>query len=185
LPGQVFIDRNTLGGLWNTVRNFEPDIIFCPPVITDPLAGIHIDHYNTAWAVRMIAYQLGVPHAYPTMNKSAKLRVTNPIIINVEDSYAGEGNFDFSIDIKDDIYESKIQMALCHKSQVFEWLPWNLDGIEKTISETEFRESFRARHSKINKRYSRDDLIPREYFRVTRWGKVVSIDRVKNLLKIL
>ena len=37
LPGQVFIDHNTLGGLWNAIRAFEPDFIFCPPVIEDPL----------------------------------------------------------------------------------------------------------------------------------------------------
>ena len=184
LPGQIFIDRNTLGGLWNAVRDFEPDLIFCPPVITDPLAGIHIDHYNTAWAVRMIAYQLTVPHAYPTMNKTMKLRTINPIIINVEDSYAGEGDFDFSIDIKDDIYESKIQMALCHKSQVFEWLPWNFDSLEKTITEAEFRQSFRNRHSDINKRYAKDGSIPREYFRITRWGRIVTLEDVQKLLKV-
>lgn len=182
LLGQFFIDRNTLGGLWNAVRDFEPDFIFCPPVITDPLAGIHIDHYNTAWAVRMIAYQLSVPHAYPTMNKVMKLRVTNPIIINVEDSYAGEGDFDFSIDIKTDIYESKLQMALCHKSQVFEWLPWNNDGLERTIDEAEFLNNFRKRHSVVNKRYGKDDSKPREYFRVTRWGKNADPESVQKLL---
>lgn len=183
LPGQVFIDRNTLGGLWNAIRDFEPDFIFCPPVVTDPLAGIHIDHYNTAWAVRMIAYQLTVPHAYPTMNGVMKLRVPYPVIINVDDSYAGEGDFDFSIDIKDDLYERKIEMSLCHQSQVFEWLPWNFDGIEKTIDEAEFREGFRIRHSRINKRYANDDAVPREYFRMTRWGKIASREEVLLCLK--
>lgn len=180
--GQFFIDRNTLGGLWNAVRDFEPDFIFCPPVITDPLAGIHIDHYNTAWAVRMLAYQFTVPHAYPTINNTMKLRVTKPIIINVEDSYAGEDGFDFSIDIKDEIYESKIQMALCHESQVFEWVPWNFEGLERTIDEAEFKDGFRKRHAEINKRYGKDDSTPREYFRITRWGDTAAPEDIKKLL---
>ena len=64
LAGQIFIDRNTLGGLWNVVRNFEPDFIFCPPVPADPLRGVHIDHYNTACTVRLTAYQYKVSYAY-------------------------------------------------------------------------------------------------------------------------
>lgn len=184
LPGLVFIDNNTLGGLWNAIRYFEPDFIFCPPVVTDPLAGIHMDHYNTAWAIRMIAYQLSVPHAYPTMNGAMKLRVPTPIIINVDDSYAGEGGFDFSIDLTDDIYEHKIKMALCHQSQVFEWLPWNFNGVETTITEAEFRESFRNRHSTINKRYANDDRVPREYFRMTRWGKIASPEEVLSKMQL-
>lgn len=28
---QVFINHNLLGGLWNAIRDFEPDVIFCPP----------------------------------------------------------------------------------------------------------------------------------------------------------
>ncbi len=182
LPGQVFINRNFLGGLWNVIRDFEPDYIFCPPVITDPLAGIHIDHYNTAWAVRMVAYQLTVPHAYPTMNNIMKLHVNNPVIINVEDSYAGEGEFDFSIDIKPDVYERKVQMSLCHESQVFEWIPWNFEGSKKKITEAEFRDNFRIRHSRINQRYKQNDLIPREYFRITQWGKVASSEDIQKLL---
>lgn len=182
VPGQLFIDANTLGGLWNAVRDFEPDFIFCPPLVSDPLAGIHIDHYNTAMAVRMIAYQLTVPHAYPTVNKTLKLRVACPVIINVDDSYAGEGAYDFSVAMEDDIYESKVRMALCHRSQVFEWLPWNFNGLETPVSEAEFRADFRKRHSRINERYNNDDSTPREYFRITRWGKSASPEDIRKLL---
>jgi LmbE family N-acetylglucosaminyl deacetylase len=174
VPGQLYIDRNTMGGLWNNIRDFEPDFIFCPPVTSDPLAGIHIDHYNTAWAVRLLAYQLTVPHAYPTVNGAVKAKIIDPVIINVEDSYAEEADFDFFIELDDELYENKVRMALCHESQVFEWLPWNFNDYGKNIDEAEFRKSFRQRHSDLNQRYGRDNSIPREYFRITRWGRTAN-----------
>jgi LmbE family N-acetylglucosaminyl deacetylase len=183
LPGQVFIDRNLLGGLWNAIRDFEPDYIFCPPVINDPLAGIHIDHYNTAWAVRMVTYQLTVPHAYPTMNGIPKMRTPYPVIVNVDDTYACENGYDLAIDISD-VYEDKIKMALCHKSQIFEWLPWNSNSEKTNITEKDYREKFMKRHSWVNRRYSNDDNVPREYFRLTRWGNVEDKEAVLSKLDI-
>ena len=88
IPAQVFLDRNVLGGLWNVIRKFKPDCIFCPLVISDPLAGIYIDHFNTACAVRMMAYQLLVPHAYSTIGGEPELYRKMPLIINIDDFYA-------------------------------------------------------------------------------------------------
>ena len=181
LPGQVFIDRNFLGGLWNAIRNFEPDYIFCPPIITDPLTGIHIDHYNTAWAVRMVAYQLTVPHAYPTMNENLRARTVCPVIINVDDTYACEKMYDFLVDISD-VYETKVKMALCHESQIFEWLPWN-SGSEKDVTSEQFKENFKKRHISVNERYGNDNNVPREYFRLTRWGKTKNKEEILSELK--
>jgi LmbE family N-acetylglucosaminyl deacetylase len=168
LPGQVFIDRNTLGGLWNAVRAFSPDYIFCPPVITDPRAGIHIDHYNTAWAVRMTAYQLTVPHAYPALTDAAKGRMKPPLIITVDDVYAKEQGYDVAVDISGE-YARKEQMALCHESQVFEWLPWN--GGNERPSRDEFLAKFKERHRSTNRRYGLPEDTPREFFRFTFWGR--------------
>lgn len=180
LHGNVFIDRNTLGGLWNAVRGFQPHYVFCPPMITNPLAGIHIDHYNTAWAVRMIAYQLTVPHAYPIINGSmTSERGVYPVIVNVDDTYAVENGWHVSVDI-DDCYEEKVRMALCHESQIFEWLPWN--GQREKPSKDEFRAIFRKRHSDVNQRNGRDDKIPREYFQLTSWGKRPSKSDLDDLL---
>lgn len=166
LSGNIWLDQNTLGGLWNIVRDFEPDFIFCPPVVNNPLAGIHIDHYNTACAVRMIAYQLAVPHAYPTLNGSIKKTRCTPVIINVDDVYACENGYDYAVDISD-VYPIKEKMALCHESQIFEWLPWV--SARSTPTPQEFCANFRARHSVTNKRYGQADDAPREYFRLTSW----------------
>ena len=35
-----------LAALWKAIRDFEPDYLFCPPVPSSPLAGIHVDHLS-------------------------------------------------------------------------------------------------------------------------------------------
>lgn len=179
LSGQVFIDRNTLGGLWNAVRHFEPDYIFCPPVPSDPLRGVHIDHYNTACAVRLTAYQYKVPHAYPSIGSSVKRKLICPVIINLDDNYTAENNYHISVDITSG-YDKKSQMLLCHKSQILEWLPWT-EGKKENISEKEFLENLQKRHLFINRIYGKSDEIPREYFCVTQWGKTATMDDIKKL----
>jgi len=168
VASQVIVDRNLLGGLWNAIRAFEPHVIFCPPITRDPLAGIHIDHENTAAAVRMVAYQLVVPRAYPTMDGPVKLRVPSPLILNVDDIYASEAHYDVRQDIRE-TWELKARMGLCHPSQVFEWLPFAQGKAVPT--EAQWLESFRQRHLSANQRYNQADQIVSEYFRVTRWGR--------------
>lgn len=172
---QVFIDRNTLGGLWNAVRAFEPHYIFCPPVTSDSLAGVHIDHYNTGLALRFIAYQIGVPHAYPVTNGVFRKKVIDPVIINVDDGYSMGTECHVAVDITD-FLETKFDMALCHESQLQEWLPWRSNEELPTLAEA--REQLKKRHEKSNKRYKSDDNVAREFYCFTRWGKIPSLEDV-------
>lgn len=179
LPGQVFLDRNTLGGLWNAVRNFEPDFIFCPPVPSDPLRGVHIDHYNTACAVRLTAYQFKVPNAYPSLNTPIKRKLICPIIINLDDNYISDDDYHISVDISS-VYEKKLQMLLCHESQVLEWLPWT-NGSTRKIAEEEFVKNLHKRHDSTNRVHGKCDNIPREYFCITQWSKTATMDDIKKI----
>lgn len=179
LPGQMTLDKNALGGLWNAVRNFEPEYIFCPPLPSDPLQGVHIDHYNTAWAVRLTAYQYKVPNAYPSVTEPVKRKLICPVIINLDDTYISENNYHVSVNI-DSSYDKKVQMLLCHKSQMLEWLPW-IEGKEKHISEKEFFDNLRSAHSLANQAHGKPDDVPREYFCVTQWGRVASMHAVKRI----
>lgn len=179
VPGQVFLERNVLGGLWNAIRAFEPDVIFCPPVVTDPLAGVHIDHVNTAHAVRLVAYQLCAPNAYPTMSGPKKLRFRIPLIVNVDDNYAREAKYHVRQDISA-VYDTKVQMAKCHESQILEWLPWTAGATEPITFEA-WRKTFDERHEKCNERYACNDGIPSEYFRITRWGRTPEEGELKRL----
>jgi len=169
VPSQVFLDHNTMGGLWNCIRAWEPDVIFCPPVPSDPLAGVHIDHFHTAMAVRLVAYHILVPYAYPTMDGPVKQRVPYPLIINVEDSYSSEGDYHVRQDIST-VYDRKKAMGLCHESQIFEWLPFT-QGAEHAISRADWEQQFEQRHLSINARYGCDDGVLSEFFMITRWGR--------------
>lgn len=172
IPAQVFCDRNMLGGLWNAIRAFSPHYVIAPPISTNPLAGIHIDHQHTAEAVRLVAYQLGVPHAYPTMNGEPVLRFNPPVILNCIDGYAKEPVWHFRVDI-DEFRPQKCRMLRCHKSQVEEWLPFvnNLDKPEvPPWSPEEWQKQTENRHTRRNALWGFETSKWYEYFAVTSWG---------------
>ena len=186
VAAQVFCDRNMLGGLWNAIRAFAPDYIVAPPVVTNPLAGIHIDHQHTAEAVRLVAYQLGVPNAYPTMYAPRVQRFPVPVILNCPDAYCKEAMWHFGVDC-DKVREGKISMLLKHKSQVCEWLPFvnNLNNTDPELgscedwNEEDWRSNLNKRVAAVNQRHGFDDSVFREYFAVTRWGYVPPAEKVQ------
>ena len=187
VAAQVFCDRNLLGGLWNAIRAWAPDYIIAPPVVTNPLAGIHIDHQHTAEAVRLVAYQLGVPNAYPTMYAPRVQSFPVPAILNCPDAYCKEALWHFGVDCNE-VKEGKISMLLKHQSQVCEWLPFvnNLNNTDPDLgsgeawSEADWRNNLNSRVQGVNKRHGFDDQIFREYFAVTRWGYVPSAEKIQQ-----
>ena len=187
VAAQVFCDRNMLGGLWNAIRAFAPDYIVAPPVVTNPLAGIHIDHQHTAEAVRLVAYQLGVPNAYPTMYAPRVQRFPVPVILNCPDAYCKEATWHFGVDCES-VKEGKISMLLKHKSQVCEWLPFvnNLNNTDPDLgsgedwNEADWRSNLGKRVQGVNQRHGFDDQVFREYFAVTRWGYVPSAEKIQQ-----
>jgi LmbE family N-acetylglucosaminyl deacetylase len=176
--GQFLISRDLLGGLWNAIRSFKADVIFCPPIVTDPLAGVHIDHEQTAIAVRYVGYQLSVPRAYPTLEGEVDLQYRSPLIVNVDDPYNRSTQADVRQDIRS-VYDLKLKMSLCHTSQVLEWLPFVNNNDDKT--EDDWATRFCLRHRDINRRYGIEDDIPREYFRITHWGRTPHAGELQKL----
>lgn len=169
VAAQVLVTRNLLGGIWNAIRDFQAHYLFCPPVVSNPLAAVHVDHEETARAVRLVSYQLGVPRAYPTLtSKAADLHFRAPIIVLCDDVYNSETEYHVANDISA-TYSTKVAMSKCHRSQIYEWLPFNRR--QTAPSEEEFEVSFRLRHTHINERFGLDDAVPREYFRLSRWGR--------------
>lgn len=169
VAGQVLVTRNLLGGVWNAIRAFRTDYLFCPPTVSDPLAAVHVDHEETARAVRLTGYQLSVPRAYPTIEKPAVgIEYRAPLIMLMDDVYNSETHYDVANPISAE-FEQKVEMSKCHRSQVYEWLPF-VDHRPPPTDE-EFKSEFLTRHRLINERYGRDDAKPREYFRISRWGR--------------
>src|SRR5688572_6528195 len=96
-----------LAALWKSIREFEPDYLFCAPLAADPLAGGHNDHLTIADAVRRVAFMVNVPHAftpeYPTDNDTQSRPCKTPVILIDYDGYmfGAGGGYDLGIDVED------------------------------------------------------------------------------------
>ena len=173
------VTTELLAALWKGIRDFEPDYIFCPPLATDPLAGIHNDHETIAEAVRRVAYMINVPHAftseYPadeTQSRPCKV----PVILTVYDAYMfGANSYDFAIDVED-VFPLICEMSWCHQSQIAEWLPW-VGRHNMTVPQSlpEWEQILRARFDRKNRELGIATPHAVEVFRVTAWGAVPAI----------
>ena len=149
------VTPDLLAALWKSIRNFEPDYLFCPPLAFDPLASVHNDHLTIADAVRRVAYMINVPHAftpeYPTdETKSQPCKV--PVIVNVYDAYMfGANSYDIAVDVED-VFPVIAEMTYCHQSQIKEWLPWvGRHDMAPPENIHEWSETLRRRFQKKNR----------------------------------
>jgi LmbE family N-acetylglucosaminyl deacetylase len=164
-----------LAALWQAIRDFEPDYLFCPPLAADPLAGIHNDHLTVAEAVRRVAYMINVPHAftpeYPADETRPSPRKT-PVILNVYDSYMpGANAYDLAVDVEA-AFEPIARMTWCHQSQIMEWLPWvGRHNLQAPRSFAHWRQILRARFDRKNRELGLRSKHAFEVFTVTAWGE--------------
>ncbi len=172
-----------LAALWKSIREFQPDYLFCPPIPSDPLVGLHVDHIAVAEAVRQVAYMINVPHAftleYPAdETKSEPCKV--PVILNVYDGYmAGANAFDLAVDVEE-VFPLICQMTYCHQSQLMEWLPWvGRHRMEAPRSLDDWAATLRARFQRQNRDVGiRSDHIF-EVFTATAWGEVPAFEQLR------
>ncbi|MBI1785189.1 PIG-L family deacetylase, partial [Candidatus Sumerlaeota bacterium] len=106
------------------IRQYKPDAIF-----THRPNDYHPDHRNTSALVQDASYMLTVPAICPRVPHLRKM----PVILYMEDEF--KHPYPFTPDVLvsiDDVIEDKIKMLDCHKSQFYEWLPYN-QGHEKEV----------------------------------------------------
>jgi len=178
----LHVTTDLLAALWKSIRDFEPDYLFCPPLPADPLAGVHVDHVAIGQAVREVAYMLNVPHAftpeYPTdETKSAPCKV--PVIIAVYDGYMfGDNTHDLAVDVEP-AFEQICQMTWCHQSQIAEWLPWvgrhNM-AVPKSLAD--WQVSLRQRFDRKNRELRLPTTRAVEVFTVTAWGAIPTLEEL-------
>ena len=173
------IGADFLAALWKTIRDFEPDYLFCPPVVSDPLAGIHIDHVAVATAVREVAYMINVPHAftpeYPadeTQSRPCKV----PVILNVYDPYmAGLHGYDFAVDVEP-AFDVVCAESWCHQSQIREWLPWvGRHRMAPPSSPAAWAQVLRARFDRQGAQLGLPPGRAYDVFTVTAWGEIPTL----------
>jgi LmbE family N-acetylglucosaminyl deacetylase len=178
------VSPELLAALWQAIRDFEPDYLFCPPLACDPLAGIHNDHETVAEAVRRVAYMINVPHAftpeYPAdETKSVPCKV--PVILNVHDSYMqGANACDLAVDVEE-LFDVVAELAWCHQSQIREWLPWvGRHRMAVPDSRAEWMTTMRARSERKNRELGLATDRAVEVFRVTAWGAVPTLEELRR-----
>jgi len=180
----LLLSRELLAALWQAIRDFEPDYLFCPPMPEDPRAGIHVDHVTVAEAVRRVAYLVNVPHAfldeYPAENTPARPHAV-PVILNVYDSYAmGSNSFDLAVNVEP-WFERICAMSWCHQSQISEWLPWvGRHDMGAPSSLEDWKQTMRRRFDRKNAELGIRTSHAVEVFRVTAWGIVPTLAQVRR-----
>ena len=173
-----------LAALWKAIRDLEPDYLFCPPLPSDPLAGVHVDHLVIAEAVRRVAYLINVPHAFTPEYPAEETRSRPcqvPVILTLFDSYlAGASAYDFAVDIEE-VFPLTCEMSWCHQSQIREWLPWvGRHNLESPATLDDWAVALRRRFLARNRALGVD--LPRmlEFFTVTQWGTVPAFERLTD-----
>lgn len=168
-----------LASLWKTIRDFEPDYLFCPPVPGDPQAGIHVDHVAVARAVRQVAYMINVPHAftpeYPAdESKSTPCKV--PVILNTYDGYMfGANARDLAVEVEA-AFPLIAEMTYAHQSQIMEWLPWvGRHEMAAPASLAEWKKTLRTRFARQNRDLGVRSRKAMEFFTVTAWGAIPTL----------
>lgn len=174
------VTTGLLAALWREIREFQPDYLFCPPLPSDPLAGIHVDHVAVAEAVRKVAYMINVPHAftpeYPA-DETASTWIPTPVILHVYDPYsAGANAHDLAVDVEP-AFDLIAAMSWCHQSQIREWLPWvGRHKLALPESEADWARILRQRFAHKNRDLGLASDRALEVYTVSGWGSVPELD---------
>ena len=186
IPREACLQVTTplLAALWKSIRDFEPDYLFCPPIAADSLAGIHVDHVAVAEAVRKVAYMINVPHAftpeYPADETQSK-PCNVPVIVNVYDGYmTGANAYDFAVDVEE-AFPKITEMSYCHQSQISEWLPWvGRHQFVPPASLADWSGALQKRFVRQNRELGITSDHAHEVFSVTAWGAIPTVHQLEH-----
>ena len=104
------------------IRRFDPDLL-----LTHRPDDYHPDHRYASTLVRDSAYMIRVPNVCP----GTPPMDDDPVIAYLFDQF--QRPYPFSPDVVvpiDDAVGTKLDMLDCHRSQVYEWLPWTEDRLD-------------------------------------------------------
>ena len=99
------------------IREFKPDV-----VISHRTNDYHADHRATALLVQDASYLVTVPLYSPDI----PIPEVDPVFAYSWDHFQSPVPFRADVVVViDDVLNLKLAMVDCHKSQFYEWLPWN------------------------------------------------------------
>lgn len=173
-----------LASLWKAIRDFQPDYLLCPPLVTDPLAGLHNDHQTVAEAVRRVAYMINVPHAFVEEYPADETRSTPckvPAIIHVYDGYQfGSNGYDLAVNTES-TFDLVSAETWCHASQIEEWLPWvGRHNMAPPADLPAWKKTLRARFLRRNAELGLKTQDYTEVFTLSAWGEVPTLEQLQK-----
>ena len=151
--GQVMPTYENRLQMIKLIREFKADLVIFPRPY-----DYHPDHRYTGTLVLDAAYMVTVPTILPKVPFLEK----NPMFLYMSDGFVHPEPFtaDVAVDI-DDVIEKKMDMYHQHKSQMYEWLPFNRGNLSSVPASDEERRAWlgQTRQSGSNANPYRDKLI--------------------------
>ncbi len=169
------------------IRNFVPDL-----VLTHRANDYHPDHRAVGVAVQDASYMVTVPHVCPD---TPALR-HDPVVAYMCDLFSRPAPLkpDVVLDVTQE-FDVAVQMAACHVSQFFEWLPYH-DGILDTVPNTAgerfewlmewLRKVHHARmahfhQSLVERKLELNESSAIEVYEISEYARQVDADRLRSL----
>ena len=118
------------------IREFEPDLVF-----THRPNDYHPDHRYTSDLVQDSAYMVTVPN----ICQNTEHLQYNPVICYLTDNFQKPTPFDPDVVVGiDDVIETKLDALHQHESQMYEWLPYNVNKLDEVPESDEARREWLA-----------------------------------------
>ena len=109
------------------IRQYQPDLL-----LTHRPCDYHPDHRYTAQLVCDAAYLLTVPAVAP----DAPALSRDPVIMYLWDGFQRPYPFAPTVVVDiEPVVESVLDMLVCHRSQMFDWLPFNRGELDRVPAE--------------------------------------------------
>lgn len=166
--GYLTADIPTREKLMRYIRALRPDVI-----ITHRSCDYHPDHRACGQLVMDCSYLVGVPLFCPDAPAMRK----PPVILYSEDEFTLPAPFRADVSVPCDKYiDRKVQTTLRHKSQYYEWLPYDGHWTEVLESRTEEEATERLQERLLRRFAETVAHFPAGFPEGTRYGEVFQID---------
>jgi LmbE family N-acetylglucosaminyl deacetylase len=134
------------------IRSFEPDL-----VLTHRPNDYHPDHRYTSQLVQDAAYMITVPAVVPGVKHLMK----NPVIMYLPDEFKKPYPFQpaVAVDVGPAI-DKIVDMLDCHRSQFYEWLPYNMGVLDQVPESDRERKAWLAGQVKTRLRKQAERFRP-------------------------
>jgi LmbE family N-acetylglucosaminyl deacetylase len=129
--GELVADVSTRYEVIREIRTFRPDL-----VLTHRPCDYHPDHRAAGQLVMDASYLVTVPNLLPEVPPLMK----DPVVAYMVDTFTKPIRLQphMILDVEAQV-DSIVRMLACHRSQVFEWLPYHDGILDKVPSDNEAR----------------------------------------------